>query len=699
MNTLDKQYQELLQDILDNGVRKGDRTGTGTISVFGRTMRHDMSEGFPLLTTKKMYWKGIVTELLWFLRGGTDLRWLLEHGNRIWVGDCYKVYKTYCEKNKEFMMDKWFNNGELYTENGFIDKILHDDEFNAEWGDLGKVYGFQWRNFGGNRIENGGVVFGYDQIQNIIHTLETNPDSRRMVVSAWNPCDLENMVLPPCFTEDTLIATITGEYKKISNITTGDIVLTENGDFHEVYNLMETKYNGDIYEITTHASPYPIECTKNHPLLVKNKGYIGAENIKAGNYLGIPINNIEEEYEFEYELKDNQYSSKIIKDSLNDKREWYLMGYFLGDGWLRRDRGSVLLSINDDEFEKINEKIDNIVPLSKLKKSGQNCHKYEFRQKRWEVIFDKFGIGAKGKMIPSFIFNGKKELVKSFIDGYEDADGCVTSGGISITTISDNIALGIQRLYAKIQKKASLYYQNRSEKTLIEGREVNQNNTYSINTYKNKNKSKNYILDENILWVKVNSIKKKNFDGTVYNISVLNNHTYTANNLINHNCHYSFQFYTKKIRLKERIELLFSGKCNISKDANYSLMSPTHDLIDKYSNVPKRKISMIENIRSNDLPLGNPFNVASKGILLHLVANQVNMLPDELIVNIGDAHIYQNQVEGVKEQLSREIKYELPQIEITGDYDLKDPKKTPLLSQIKLVDYESDDTIHFPLSN
>ena len=138
MNTLDKQYQALLQDILDNGTQKGDRTGTGTISVFGRQIRHKMSEGFPLLTTKKMYFKGIVTELLWFLRGDTNIKYLVDNDCHIWDGDAYKNY-YYKEVPHDHMLDK----------EDFIKRIKTDDEFAKKWGELGPVYGAGWRNWNG----------------------------------------------------------------------------------------------------------------------------------------------------------------------------------------------------------------------------------------------------------------------------------------------------------------------------------------------------------------------------------------------------------------------------------------------------------------------------------------------------------------------------------------------------------------------
>ena len=155
MNNLDKQYTNLLQDILDNGIQKGDRTGTGTLSVFGRQIRHKMSDGFPLLTTKKMAWKSIVTELLWFLRGDTNIKFLVDNDCHIWDGD---AFRNYWEHNKMQSNPKWlkpvtYSNGnvgaELYNMEEFINKIKTDDEFAKKWGELGPVYGAGWRNWGG----------------------------------------------------------------------------------------------------------------------------------------------------------------------------------------------------------------------------------------------------------------------------------------------------------------------------------------------------------------------------------------------------------------------------------------------------------------------------------------------------------------------------------------------------------------------
>lgn len=195
MNSLDKHYIALLEEILEYGTKKQTRNGE-VLSLFGKQIRHRMREGFPLLTTKKMYWKGIVTELMWFLQGRTDLKWLLEHNNTIWLGDAIKNYEKH---NGEI------NWGPFVTkEEAFIDKIKTDSEFAEKWGGLGRVYGVQWRKWQGwikYKNDDGTTGFGsiwHDQIANLIQELKTNPDSRRLMVSAWNVGELDQMVLPPC---------------------------------------------------------------------------------------------------------------------------------------------------------------------------------------------------------------------------------------------------------------------------------------------------------------------------------------------------------------------------------------------------------------------------------------------------------------------------------------------------------------------
>ena len=178
MNELDKQYQELLFHILSTGVTKSDRTGTGTKSKFGFQIRHDMSDGFPLLTTKKMAVKTMMTELKWFLKGDTNIKYLVDNGCNIWNGDAYKEYN----RAKGHLIEL-----EDYTEVEFINMIKTDDGFANSWGELGPIYGKQWRDWGGK-----------DQIKELIKNIKENPDSRRLIVSAWNVSELDKVVLPPC---------------------------------------------------------------------------------------------------------------------------------------------------------------------------------------------------------------------------------------------------------------------------------------------------------------------------------------------------------------------------------------------------------------------------------------------------------------------------------------------------------------------
>ena len=194
-NNADKQYLEFLNYILENGEVKGDRTGTGTISIFDYSMTFDMSEGFPLLTSKKVFTKAVIHELIWFLRGDTNIKYLVDNGVHIWDGD---AYKNFCNSHTEIFV----------TQEEFIERIKDDDEFAKKWGELGPVYGKQWRRWGGYKKEpNGwhhGIPSGYkdipigDQISDLINDLKNNPDSRRLIVSAWNVGELDQMVLPPC---------------------------------------------------------------------------------------------------------------------------------------------------------------------------------------------------------------------------------------------------------------------------------------------------------------------------------------------------------------------------------------------------------------------------------------------------------------------------------------------------------------------
>ena len=180
-----KQYLDLLDKICREGVVRGDRTGTGTKGIFGYQMRFNLAEGFPLLTTKKVFLKGVIHELLWFLRGDTNIKYLVENGVHIWDSDAFRYYNELCVKHGVLPVDL-----DTFLAAAGVESPIEGYRF----GDLNHVYGYQWRSW---PKASGEVV---DQIANVIHTLKTNPTSRRMIVSAWNVADVEDMALPPCHT-------------------------------------------------------------------------------------------------------------------------------------------------------------------------------------------------------------------------------------------------------------------------------------------------------------------------------------------------------------------------------------------------------------------------------------------------------------------------------------------------------------------
>lgn len=167
-------YLDLCHFVLENGEDRSDRTGTGTRSVFGYQMRFDLSQGFPLLTTKRVHFPSLAKELLWFISGDTNIKWLVENNVRIWNDWPYAIFKDSHDYNGESMKE-------------FVERIKTDDEFAKQYGDLGPVYGKQWRDFN-----------GVDQLQKVIDTIRHNPNSRRIILSAWNPSEVDDMALPPC---------------------------------------------------------------------------------------------------------------------------------------------------------------------------------------------------------------------------------------------------------------------------------------------------------------------------------------------------------------------------------------------------------------------------------------------------------------------------------------------------------------------
>lgn len=285
------QYLDLLKDILDNGVYKDDRTGTGTYSVFGRQIRFDLTQGFPLLTTKKVFLRGIIHELLWFLNGDQNIKYLVDNNVHIWDDWPYRFYKETEMKNGKTIV----------TQEEFIRNIKDNNAFAKKWGNLGPVYGVQWRHW---KKSDGSEV---DQITNLIDQIKSNPNSRRLIVSAWNAADIEEMAkagLPPCHTifqfyvlngklscqlyqrsADMFLgvpfniasyALLTLMIAHVTNLQPGDFVHTF-GDAHIYKNHMD-----QVHEQLTHK-PRPFPTVKINPQ-VKDIFSFNFDDIELKNY-------------------------------------------------------------------------------------------------------------------------------------------------------------------------------------------------------------------------------------------------------------------------------------------------------------------------------------------------------------------------------------------------------------------------------
>lgn len=202
MSRSEQQYLDLLRLVLDKGTKKQDRTGTGTLSVFGHQMRFDLKDGFPLLTTKRVAFRLIVSELLWFIKGDTNIRYLLQHNNHIWDEWAFKRWVESPDYTGPDMTDFGLRSQRdeafrtVYEEQMaiFVKRVLEDEAFAARYGELGDVYGKQWRHW---RTTRGDTI---DQLRQVIDDIKRNPDSRRHIVTAWNPEDVPTMALPPCHT-------------------------------------------------------------------------------------------------------------------------------------------------------------------------------------------------------------------------------------------------------------------------------------------------------------------------------------------------------------------------------------------------------------------------------------------------------------------------------------------------------------------
>lgn len=276
---IDKKYNELVNKILTEGKLRGDRTGTGTISIFNAQIEHNMSDGFPLLTGKKMYVGGIIHELLWFLNGDTNIKYLVKNGVNIWTSDAYREYKKIVSKTKE----------PILTIEEFSEKIINDINFSNKFGELGPVYGKQWINWGEPKkipitwyhgAPTDYKMVGINQIQQIIDKLNNNPDDRRIMVSAWNVSDIDKMALPPChwsfelYTEELTLEERLGEADKFNPLIREDC-------------LTKTHHPNESEELKLQ---YRMEWLDTLGVIPKRRLHLKWHQRSVDTFLGLPFN-------------------------------------------------------------------------------------------------------------------------------------------------------------------------------------------------------------------------------------------------------------------------------------------------------------------------------------------------------------------------------------------------------------------------
>lgn len=669
----EKRYMEIACQIADEGYYDKSRTGIDILKIHAAHMEFSLLDGrVPILSTRKIPVKSPIVEMLWFISGKTDIKYLKDNNVSIWdswVKPGTEVYNNDMNVGIKELIKQGLISPQAKIDNQFflrygashINEIFSDlfgqklPERKLLGGSIGEgAYGAQWRKWEDIRIvddltkdelvkkgytlEEGSVAREeirkiypdepvsderpkilynvvrkeYDQLRDAINLIKTSSDSRRIIVNAWNPGKLDTMQLPPCFTEDTLIATPQG-YFPIKDINIGDIVYSGKGNKQKVNNKWITPYKGEMIEIRPNYISQTIKCTPNHPFLVRGKGFIEAKDIKDDDVLAIPRVKSIKNYIHEYKLKNNISGEEEKFEYELTLDDYFTLGYFIGNGWCSTEKKHrVCFAIPHKKRGYILDKLRKTIKISIKPGKNKSCATYETKSKKLYYLFKNCGIGAFNKKIPDFIMESSIKFKFAFINGYLEADGYTDEQGMKIfTTVSPSLAYGLQRLLLETGKIASIQYQVRPPKTIIEGRIVNQLNTYSINVVKYDgwhSQKKSTILDDEYCWIGIKNINKFNYEGFVYNFEVDVDNTYLANNIITHNCHMIFQFLPFE---KDGIKYL----------------------------------DLALTCRSQDYLVGTVFNVMQYGVLCQLVAHVTDRKAHKLYWTGNNTHIYKNQLD------------------------------------------------------
>ncbi len=476
-------YLNAIKKILNKGEDRIDRTGVGTLSLFGKTFKYNIRNyRLPLFTHRKMFYRGIIEELLLFISGNTNTKYLESKKVNIWKGN---------------------------TSRSFLDSrnLNHLKE-----GDMGAGYSFQLRHFGAEYInaETDYINKGFDQLKYVIDLIKNDPYSRRILFSYWNPADLDKVALPSCFVKDTLVLTKEG-YKPIQNITLDDKVYTHLGKWQNVNEVYSYEYDNYIYYISCQYNNKYIKSTKEHPFYVVdrigNKPYwCKAEDLTYNHMLCVPIN------------RENKLINLYDKnDNVNEitREDCLIFGYYSYAGY--SDNSGHYLIINQNEYE-----IFDLLSLSDPVSLKFNKYKYKINNYKYSKYFNEFGNTKYQKKIPEWIIDLPVEYLLYFIKGF-------SKNKQKFKSYSKTIAYSLQRIYAKLNIYLSITFYN-----------------YPDRYYQLEIIEDNYQLDPNYQYFKILNILKNKQQVNVYNLNVEQDNSFVVQNIIVHNCHILYQFYINK---------------------------------------------------------------------------------------------------------------------------------------------------------
>lgn len=486
VNKDENNYLYAIKKILIKGEDRLDRTGVGTKSLFGKTFKYNIRNyRLPLFTHRKMFYRGIIEELLFFISGNTNTKYLESKKINIWKGNT----------SREFLDSRNLNH--------------------LKEGDMGAGYSFQLRYFGAEYInaETDYINKGFDQLKYVIDLIKSDPYSRRILFSYWNPKDLNKVALPSCFVKDTLVLTKNG-YKEIQKITLEDKVYTHLGQWQEVTEIHSYRYNDYIYYISCEYNNKYIKTTKDHPFYVVNnigdKPYwCKAEDLNYNHMLCVPINRENKLIEL---IDINNNSNTITID------DCYIFGYYLYSGY--SDGSDYNLILDNNHSDDILYSLINLTNKEVLQ--YDNC-KYTITDYKYSNYLNLFGETKYKKKIPEWIIDLPSNYLLHFINGFAKNKN-------KYKIYSKTLAYSLQRIYAKLNTYLSITFYNQPNKF------------YQLEIINN------YQLDPYYQYFKIQKILQNKKNINVYNLEVNKDNSYIVQNVIVHNCHILYQFYINKAK-------------------------------------------------------------------------------------------------------------------------------------------------------